>query len=95
MRPKGSGKKLLAKIKDCKNETTYFNIPIFLPPIWDVHLTVYTVIKKRISSTMNAPNPEDIKEIVDKHLATIPPYDHIEIAFFGGSFTAIAKEAAD
>ncbi|NLB87755.1 MAG: radical SAM protein, partial [Syntrophomonadaceae bacterium] len=48
--------------------------------------------QKKISSTISAPGPADIKEIVDKHLNTIPSDSHIEIAFFGGSFTAIDKE---
>lgn len=69
----------------------HFNIPIFMPHLGCPFDCIYCN-QKRISSTMNAPNPEDIKEIVDKHLATIPHDSHIEIAFFGGSFTAIAKE---
>ena len=35
---------------------------------------------------------QEIREIVDEHLTTIPKDAHKEIAFFGGSFTGIDME---
>jgi len=38
------------------------------------------------------PQPSDVVEIIEKHLATIPPGSETEIGFFGGNFTGIEPE---
>lgn len=69
----------------------HFNIPIFIPHLGCPFDCIYCN-QKKISSTLVAPNPENIKEIIEQHLSTIPKASHIEVAFFGGSFTAIEKD---
>lgn len=68
----------------------HFNIPIFIPHLGCPFDCIFCN-QKKISSTIVAPKPVDIKKIVDEHLDTIPEDSFIEIAFFGGSFTAIDK----
>lgn len=36
--------------------------------------------------------PEEVEDIIQQHLATIPQGSHIRIAFFGGSFTGMSME---
>lgn len=69
----------------------HFNIPVFIPHLGCPFDCIFCN-QKKISSTISAPKPADINDIVDKHLDTIPKDSHIEIAFFGGSFTAINKD---
>ncbi len=38
------------------------------------------------------PQPRDVVEIIESHLATIPPGSETEIGFFGGNFTGIEPE---
>jgi hypothetical protein len=46
-----------------------------------------------ISGCQRQPEPDEVREIILEHLKTIPEKDtHIEIGFFGGSFTGIETE---
>ena len=64
------------------------NIPIFIPELACPHQCVFCD-QTKISGTQNIPQPSDISYIVNRNLLTIPAERHINIAFFGGSFTGI------
>lgn len=64
----------------------HVNIPIFIPHV-GCPFTCIFCNQRRIAAQMEPLPPSCIPDLVDRHLATIPPGSHIEIAFFGGSFT--------
>ncbi len=64
------------------------NIPIFIPELACPHQCVFCD-QTKISGTQAIPKPADVKDIVKSYLKTIPKERHINIAFFGGSFTGI------
>jgi histone acetyltransferase (RNA polymerase elongator complex component) len=64
------------------------NIPIFIPELACPHRCVFCD-QERISGTRSIPQPEDVKDIVERYLETMPENRIINIAFFGGSFTGL------
>ena len=70
----------------------HYNIPIFIPHQGCPFQCVYCD-QKIIASQLEAPSARDVSEIIERHLSTIPlQAAEVEIAFFGGSFTAIDQE---
>lgn len=70
----------------------HYNIPIFIPELACPHQCVFCN-QEKISGTEEAPKPEEISEIIDTWLSTIDTKNsHVEVAFFGGSFTGIPIE---
>ncbi len=65
------------------------NIPIFIPELACPHQCVFCN-QGKISGTHSIPQPKDVKDIVERYLATIPENRIINIAFFGGSFTGLS-----
>ncbi|MHC1777361.1 MAG: elongator complex protein 3 [Lentimicrobium sp.] len=67
----------------------HFTIPIFVPELACPNRCVFCN-QHSISGCRKQPEPEEVREIILQHLATIPEKNsHIEIGFFGGSFTGI------
>ena len=66
------------------------NIPIFIPELACPHQCVFCN-QEKISNTFSVPTPNQIGEIIDSYLETIPKGAEINIAFFGGSFTGIPQ----
>ncbi|WP_372795493.1 elongator complex protein 3, partial [Lutibacter sp.] len=66
------------------------NIPIFIPELACPHQCVFCD-QEKISATFTVPKPNEIIEIIDSYLKTIPKNREINIAFFGGSFTGIPR----
>jgi len=67
----------------------HFTIPIFIPELACPNRCVFCN-QHSISGCVKQPEPEEVREIILQHLKTIPENDsHIEIGFFGGSFTGI------
>ncbi len=64
------------------------NIPIFIPELACPHQCVFCD-QEKISGTSSLPQPEDVNDIVERYLNTIPESRTINIAFFGGSFTGL------
>ena len=65
-------------------------IPIFVP-----HLGCpcqCTFCNQRTITGVSPMTAECAREVIESHLSTIPPQTHTELAFFGGSFTAIRRE---
>ncbi len=70
-------------------QTRHFTIPIFIPDL-ACPFTCIFCNQKTISGVQDVPSPDDVKAIIEKHLATIPQNDsEIELGFFGGSFTGL------
>ena len=65
-------------------------IPIFVP-----HLGCpcqCTFCNQRTITGVTPMTAECAREVIESHLSTIPSQTHTELAFFGGSFTAIRRE---
>ncbi len=69
----------------------HYNIPIFIPELACPNQCIYCN-QRHISGQLQAVKPEEIKQIIDQHLATFIKPSHIELAFFGGSFTGIDEK---
>ena len=70
-----------------------FHIPVFVPHKGCPHDCIFCN-QRKITGTNDEMTPQKAKTIIDEHLATIEKYNEkgtyiAEIAFFGGSFTAI------
>ncbi|MDE7098073.1 MAG: radical SAM protein, partial [Ruminococcus sp.] len=66
------------------------NISIFIPHIGCPHKCSFCD-QRTISGTQKAPTGAEVREICSKALAESKSLENTEIAFFGGSFTAIPK----
>lgn len=69
----------------------HYNIPIFIPHLGCPYDCIYCD-QKKITAQSEAVNNHQILSIIDQHLATIVRPAEIEVAFFGGSFTAIQSD---
>lgn len=72
----------------------HYIIPVFIPNLACPHQCTFCS-QKNISGKIKIPNAEEVNEIVEKHLLTIPDGSHIEIGFFGGNFTGVEKTLQD
>ncbi|MEN6315224.1 MAG: radical SAM protein [Clostridiaceae bacterium] len=66
-------------------------IPIFVPHKGCPHDCIFCN-QKKISGQIEEMTPEKVTQIIDEHLCTANPDAFVEIAFFGGSFTAIDRK---
>ena len=67
----------------------YYNIPIFLPELACPYRCVYCN-QFSITGLNNFVKPEDVKNIIDSHLASFKENNRfVEVAFFGGNFTGL------
>lgn len=72
----------------------HFNIPIFVPHAGCPHDCVFCN-QKNITGHLHAQNIASARQTIEEHLESISRYQndcHVEIAFFGGSFTGIPVE---
>ncbi|MGE5381298.1 MAG: elongator complex protein 3 [Methylocystaceae bacterium] len=71
-------------------------IPIFLPEMGCPGRCVFCD-QRRISGQTEIMPPQAVKQIIDQHLATNPCPDQaeVEVAFFGGTFTALPLSAQE
>lgn len=68
----------------------HVHIPIFVPHLGCPHTCVFC--NQHSITGKERFRPEDVPAIIEQTLATVPEDTHKEIAFFGGSFTAIDRE---
>lgn len=66
------------------------NISIFIPHIGCPHRCSFCD-QRTISGAQRIPHGEDVREICEKALDEVKAPENAEIAFFGGSFTAIPR----
>ena len=70
--------------------TKHFTVPIFIPQQGCPFQCVFCN-QRKITDKGHMPEVGEVNEIITQHLATFPEGEkHIEIGFFGGSFTGIA-----
>lgn len=70
----------------------HVNIPIFVPHKGCPHDCVFCN-QKKITGQVTDVTADDVKGIIEEHLSTIDIKDaYVEVAFFGGSFTAIEMD---
>lgn len=69
----------------------HYIIPIFVPHYGCPHDCVFCN-QKRITGLSTNVKPIDVEKIIEDHLATFKPGATTEVAFYGGSFTAIDME---
>lgn len=69
----------------------HYNIPIFIPELACPNRCIYCN-QRHISGQLQAVKPEEIKQIIEQHLATFIRPSVVELAFFGGSFTGIDEK---
>lgn len=70
----------------------HYIIPIFVPHRGCPHDCIFCN-QKKITGQIGEVTAEEVKIKIEEYLATIPnEAEHIEVAFFGGSFTAIPLE---
>jgi histone acetyltransferase (RNA polymerase elongator complex component) len=68
---------------------TTIHIPVFVPHAGCPHRCAFCD-QRAITGHIQQPGAGDVRRIIDAHLATAPAtVTHIEVGFFGGSFTAI------
>ncbi len=67
------------------------NISVFVPHIGCPHLCSFCN-QRTISGVQHAPSGEEVRSICEKALTEVRSPENTEIAFFGGSFTAIPRE---
>lgn len=66
----------------------HYIIPIFVPHCGCPHDCVFCN-QKRITGLSTTVTPEDVDRIISEHLLTFKDPEVVEVAFYGGSFTAI------
>lgn len=69
----------------------HYNIPIFIPELACPNRCIYCN-QRHISGQLQVVKPEEIKQIIEQHLATFIRPSEVELAFFGGSFTGIDEK---
>ena len=70
----------------------HYNIPIFLPELACPFRCVYCN-QFSITGKQQLPDIQDVKKIIDNHLATFKDDDrYVEVAFFGGNFTGLPEK---
>ncbi len=70
---------------------SHINIPVFVPHYGCPHQCVFCN-QKTITGQKSPLSLDAAEKIITDHLRTVKENDYVEIAFFGGSFTAIEKE---
>ncbi len=68
----------------------HINIPVFIPHMGCPHACIFCD-QKRISGSFRSQTPEKVSKLLEESFSTISSEDHVEIAFFGGSFTGIPE----
>lgn len=66
----------------------HYNIPIFISHFGCPNSCVFCN-QKKINGVETDITVQDIKNIIDSHLKTLPKISNKEVAFFGGTFTGI------
>ena len=66
----------------------HYIIPIFIPHYGCTHACVFCN-QQKITGQATPATAEEVTGIIDEHLGRITAKRHIEVAFYGGSFTAL------
>ena len=77
-----------------KTMNRHYIIPIFVPHLGCPHDCVFCS-QKKITGLSTSVKVSEVKRIIDEHLATFEKESFVEVAFYGGSFTAIETETQE
>lgn len=66
----------------------HFTIPVFIPELACPNRCSFCN-QNKITGKPDIPKPENIVELIQNHLSTMPEHADIEMGFFGGNFTGI------
>ena len=66
-------------------------LPVFVPHLGCMHACVFCN-QRRISGTQSPARPEDVKNLTAQSAAFLPTGGKRQLAFYGGSFTAIPEK---
>ena len=69
----------------------HYNIPIFIPHLGCPFDCIYCD-QKTIAAQQEIPTPQQVVHTIEQYLQTIPIEAFVEVAFFGGNFTAVEKK---
>lgn len=75
-------------MSSARTNIKHFNIPIFIPHLGCPYDCIYCD-QKIIANQKEPPTRTEVIDKIERHLATIPENAWVEVAFFGGSFTAV------
>ena len=67
------------------------NISVFVPHIGCPHMCAFCN-QRTITGTEKIPHADDVKRICTQAMNEVKDVSQTEIAFFGGSFTAVPRE---
>jgi len=70
---------------------SHSNISIFVPHVGCPHMCSFCN-QRTITGVQEIPHADDVKRVCTQALTEIKDFHHTEIAFFGGSFTAVPRE---
>jgi histone acetyltransferase (RNA polymerase elongator complex component) len=73
-----------------RKEMKHYNIPIFIPHLGCPYDCIYCD-QKKITAQQETPDTREMIHTIEEYLQTIPSEAHIEVAFFGGNFTAVDR----
>ena len=69
----------------------HYNIPIFIPHLGCPFDCIYCN-QKTIAAQQYIPDARQVINTIEQYLQTIPAQGFVEVAFFGGNFTAVDKQ---
>jgi histone acetyltransferase (RNA polymerase elongator complex component) len=69
----------------------HYTIPVFIPELACPNRCVFCN-QQKISGQILIPSEDEIRKQIEDYLTGFPVGPHIEIGFFGGSFTGVPKE---
>ncbi|MGL4980512.1 MAG: radical SAM protein, partial [Fusobacteriaceae bacterium] len=69
----------------------HYNIPIFINHVGCPNSCVFCS-QQKINGVETDISPEEVDKIIEEYLIYLPEKAHIEVAFFGGTFTGISFE---
>lgn len=69
----------------------HYTIPVFVPELACPNRCVFCN-QQKISGQLTIPTADEIKLQIDDYISGFTTGAHVELGFFGGSFTGIAKE---
>ncbi|PKM76198.1 MAG: hypothetical protein CVU90_13640 [Firmicutes bacterium HGW-Firmicutes-15] len=72
-------------------EMKHYNIPIFIPHLGCPYDCIYCD-QKKITAQQGTPDIKQMIYTIEEYLQTIPCEAHVEVAFFGGNFTAVDRK---
>jgi histone acetyltransferase (RNA polymerase elongator complex component) len=74
-----------------KPNMKHYNIPIFIPHLGCPYDCIYCD-QKKIAAQYHVPDSKQLVNTIEEHLKTIPLEARVEVAFFGGNFTAVDRK---